>query len=246
MVAAPVLAKLGGRLRLAVVGGAALDPALARMFIGLGLPMLQGYGLTEASPVIAVNRENDNDPESVGAPLPGLEVKLLQGGELAVRGPSVMLGYWRNDEATRAVIDPDGWLSTGDVAEIRDGKIYIRGRAKDILVLSNGEKLPPQDVELALLRDPAFEQVMLIGEGRPFPVLLAVTQETDEKALVKRANDQLKAFPRWVRVRRVITTREPWDVESGLLTPTLKLKRSLVAKRFAESIDAAYAATERD
>jgi long-chain acyl-CoA synthetase len=246
MVAAPVLAKLGGRLRLAVVGGAALDPALARMFIGLGLPMLQGYGLTEASPVIAVNRDSDSDPESVGAPLPGLEVKLLQGGELAVRGPSVMLGYWRNDAATRAVIDPDGWLSTGDVAEIRDGKIYIRGRAKDILVLSNGEKLPPQDVELALLRDPAFLQVMLIGEGRPFPVLLAVTRETDEKALVKRANDQLKAFPRWVRVRRVIATREPWDVESGLLTPTLKLKRPLVAKRFAARIDAAYAATERD
>ena len=169
LVAAPILAKLGGKLRLAVVGGAALDPALARMFIGLGLPLLQGYGLTEASPVIAVNRDDDNDPESVGAPLPGLEVKLLGDGELAVRGPSVMLGYWRNDEATRAAIDADGWLHTGDLAEIRAGKIYIRGRAKDIIVMSNGEKLPPQDVELAILHDPVFEQVMLVGEGRPFP-----------------------------------------------------------------------------
>ena len=241
LVATPILAKMGGRLRLAVVGGAALDPALAQTFIGLGLPLLQGYGLTEASPVISVNRDDDNDPESVGPPLPGLEVKLLAGGELAVRGPSVMLGYWRNDEATRASIDADGFLHTGDVAELKDGKIYIRGRAKDILVLSNGEKLPPQDVELALMRDPVFEQVMLIGEGRPFPILLAVTKETDEKALVKRANDQLTAFPRWMRVRRVVAMREPWDIDSGLLTPTLKLRRPLVAKRFADRIDAAYA-----
>ena len=240
LVATPILAKMGGRLRLAVVGGAALDPALAQTFIGLGLPLLQGYGLTEASPVISVNRDDDNDPESVGAPLPGLEVKLLAGGELAVRGPSVMLGYWRNDEATRASIDGEGFLHTGDVAELKNGKIYIRGRAKDILVLSNGEKLPPQDVELALMRDPVFEQVMLIGEGRPFPILLAVTKETDEKALVKRANDQLTAFPRWMRVRRVVAMREPWDIDSGLLTPTLKLRRPLVAKRFADRIDAAY------
>jgi long-chain acyl-CoA synthetase len=245
IVAAPVLAKFGGRLRLAVVGGAPLDPALARTFIGLGLPVLQGYGLTEASPVVAVNRD-DSDPESVGPPLPGLEVRLGEGGALELRGPSVMLGYWRNEEATRAAIDADGWLATGDVAELRGGKLYIRGRVKDILVLSSGEKLPPQDAELALLHDPAFEQVMLIGEGRPFPVLLAVTQETDEKVLLRRANEQLKAFPRWVRVRRVIATRTPWDVESGLLTPTLKLRRGLLAQRFAAEIDAAYASVDRD
>ncbi len=241
LVARPILAKLGGRLRLVVVGGAPLDPALARRFIGLGLPLLQGYGMTEASPVIAVNLERDNVPESVGPPLPGVEATTLESGELVVRGGSVMLGYWRNPEATRALLDAQGWLHTGDLAEIRGGKIYIRGRAKDILVMSNGEKLSPQDVELALLHDPVFEQVMLIGEGRPFPVLLAVTQESDEKALLRRANDQLKAFPRWVRVRRVIATHEPWDVESGLLTPTLKLKRLLVAARFKDRIDAAYA-----
>jgi len=246
LVAAPILAKLGGKLRLAVVGGAALDPALARMFGGLGLPLLQGYGLTEASPVISVNRDTDNDPESVGAPLPGIEVKLLGDGELAVRGPSVMLGYWRNDEATRAAIDADRWLHTGDLAEIRAGKIYIRGRAKDIIVMSNGEKLPPQDVELALLHDPVFEQVMLVGEGRPFPILLAVTQEPDEKMLLKRANDLLTGFPRWMRVRHIVAMREPWDIDSGLLTPTLKLKRQLVVKRFAPQIDAAYAQANKD
>jgi len=246
LVATPILARLGGHLRLAVVGGAALDPALSRTFIGLGLAVLQGYGMTEASPVISVNRETDNDPESVGPPLSGVEVKLIAGGELLVRGGNVMRGYWRNPEATRTALDPDGWLRTGDLAEIKDGKIYLRGRAKDILVLSNGEKLPPHDVELAIARDRVFEQVMLIGEGRPFLVLLAVTSETDERSLVRRANEQLKAYPRWIRVRRVIATPDPWSIEGGLLTPTQKLKRPLVAARFKERIDATYAAAALD
>ena len=125
---------------------------------------------------------------------------------------------------------------------MRGGKIYIRGRAKDILVMSNGEKLSPQDVELAILRDPVFEQVMVIGEGHPYPVLLAVTQEQDEKALTRRANEQLKAFPRWIRMRSVIASRDPWSVENGLLTPTLKLKRPALAQALKPRIDAAYAA----
>jgi len=241
IVGAPVLARLGGRLRLAVVGGAALDPELARTFIGLGLPMLQGYGMTEASPVISVNRDDDNVPESVGPPLPGVEVRLAENNELLARGANIMLGYWRNPEASRAALMDGGWLRTGDIAEIKDGKIYIRGRAKDILVLSNGEKLPPQDVEFAILRDPIFEQVMLVGEGRPYPVLLAVSKETDEAKLLERANAQLKRFPGWVRVRRVIRLSEPWSVDNGLLTPTLKLKRPLLTQKLAREIDAAYA-----
>jgi len=151
-----------------------------------------------------------------------------------------MQGYWRNDEATRAVITGDGWLRTGDLAQVVDGKIFIRGRAKDILVLSNGEKLPPQDVELAILHDPVFEQVMLVGEGRPYPILLAVTRGIDEEALVRRANEQLKSFPRWMRVRQVVAIAEPWTVDNGLLTPTLKLKRPRLAERFRTQIDAAY------
>jgi long-chain acyl-CoA synthetase len=246
LVATPLLAKFGGRLRLAVIGGAALDPELARTFIGLGLTMLQGYGLTEASPVIAVNREDDNDPESVGGPLPGVEVRIADGGELLVRAGSVMRGYWRNEAATRAALDPDGWLHTGDLAELRAGRIYIRGRAKDILVMSNGEKLSPQDVELAILRDPVFEQVMVIGEGRPYPVLLAVSPEADEKVLVRRANDQLKSFPRWMRMRSVVASRDPWSIENGLLTPTLKLKRPALAQAMKARIDAAYAALPQD
>jgi long-chain acyl-CoA synthetase len=240
IVAGPILARLGGNMRLAIVGGAALDPVLAQTFIGLGLTMLQGYGMTEASPVISVNRDDDNVPESVGPPLPGIEVKLADNGELCARGGNVMLGYWRNEEATRAAIDPDRYLHTGDLAEIKDGKIFIRGRAKDIFVMSNGEKLPPQDVEFAILHDPTFEQVMLLGDGEPYVALLAVTQEKDERELVRRANAQLKAFPRWVRVRHVIATNEQWTVDNGLLTPTLKLKRPILFKRYADRIAAAY------
>ena len=168
-------------------------------------------------------------------------MRLGEAGELLVRGPSVMLGYWNDPAATARVLDGERWLHTGDVAEFERGHIAIRGRLKDILVLSNGEKLPPQDAELAILGDGIFEQLMLIGEGRPFLTLLAVAKDADEKQLVKRANDRLAHFPRYVRVRRAIVSPEPWTVENGLLTPTLKVKRSDVLKRFAPEIDAVYA-----
>jgi len=240
-VAAPVLARMGGRMRFAVLGGAPLDPAIAWLFLGLGLPVLQGYGMTEASPVISVNRLEGNVPESVGMPLDNVEVRIAADGELLARGPSVMKGYWNNPEASAKSLDREGWLHTGDLAEIRDGRVTIRGRLKDVLVLSNGEKLPPQDVELAVLGDATFEQGVLIGEGRPFLTLVAVTQETDEKRLIQRANDRLKAFPRYIRVRRVVATRELWTVENGLLTPTLKVKRERVQKKFSAEIERAYA-----
>lgn len=240
LVAGPVLNRLGGRLRLAVVGGAPLELRVARSFIGLGLSMLQGYGLTEASPVVAGNREHDNDPATVGAPLPGVAVRVNEAGELLVRGPSVMLGYWHNPEATAEVLDADGWLNTGDLAEIQAGKIVIKGRTKDILVLSNGEKVPPQDAEMAILDDPLFEQAMLVGEGRAYLVLLAVTREGDEKTLIKHANARLKTFSRWVRVRRVIALQEPWTLAEGLLTPTLKVKRNAVYGKYRERIEACY------
>lgn len=240
LVAGPVLNRLGGRLRLAVVGGAPLELRVARSFIGLGLSMLQGYGLTEASPVVAGNREHDNDPATVGAPLPGVAVRVNEAGELLVRGPSVMLGYWHNPEATAEVLDADGWLNTGDLAEIQAGKIVIKGRTKDILVLSNGEKVPPQDAEMAILDDPLFEQAMLVGEGRAYLVLLAVTREGDEKTLIKHANARLKSFSRWVRVRRVIALQEPWTLAEGLLTPTLKVKRNAVYGKYRERIEACY------
>ena len=240
-VAGPVLARMGGRMRLAVLGGAPLDPAIAWLFLGLGLPVLQGYGMTEASPVISVNRPESNVPESVGMPLDNVEVRIAADGELLARGRSIMKGYWSNPEASAKSLDREGWLHSGDLAEIQDGKIFIRGRLKDVLVLSNGEKLPPQDVELAILGDGVFEQGILVGEGRPFLTLVAVTQETDEKSLIRRTNERLKGFPGYIRVRRVVATREPWTVENGLLTPTLKVKRERVQKKFSAEIERAYA-----
>src|SRR5438309_1619662 len=187
-VAGSVLARLGGRMRVAVLGGAPLDPSIAWVFLGLGLPVLQGYGMTEASPVISVNRPESNVPESVGMPLDNVEARIAAGGELLASGPSIMKGYWNNPEASAKSLDREGWLHTGHLAEIRDGRIYMRVRLKDVLVLSNGEKLPPQDVDLAILGDVVFEQGILIGEGRPFLTLVAVTRETDEKSLIRRAN----------------------------------------------------------
>ena len=244
-VAGPVLGRMGGRMRLAILGGAPLDPSIAWLFVGLGLPVLQGYGMTEASPVISVNVPDSNVPESVGAPLDNVEVKIAANGELLARGPSVMKGYWNNPEASAKSLD-GGWLHTGDLAEIEDGRIFIRGRLKDVLVLSNGEKLPPQDVELAILGDQTFEQAILIGEGRPFLTLVTVTRETDEKSLIQRANERLKGFPRYIRVRRVVVSREPWTVDNGLLTPTLKVRREKVQKRFGQEIERAYSSGALD
>lgn len=239
-VAQPIFARLGGRLRLTVVGGAPLEARVAQTLCGLGLNLIQGYGLTETAPVVSANREGDNDPLSVGRALSGIEVRSNDAHELLVRAPSVMLGYWRNPEATAAALDPEGWFNTGDLVDFRGGRIYIKGRSKDVLVLSSGEKLPPQEVETAILDDGLFEQVMLVGEGRPYLTLLAVSREPDEKKLLQHANARLRHFPRWVRIRRVIALTDPWTVEEGLLTPTLKVKRGVVSRRFEALIEKSY------
>ena len=239
-IAAPLLERMGGRLRQAVMGGAALDRRVAETLIGLGVPLLQGYGLTEASPVVAVNRNDNNDPASVGEPLPGIETRISASGELLVRSATVMQGYWNNAAATHKVIDDAGWLNTGDIVEIRQRRIYIRGRSKNILVLSNGEKIAPEDIESAVLEDAAFEQVMVIGEGRPFLVLLAVSANDDEQTLLRRVNERIRHLPRYARIRRVVVIKEAWSVESGLLTPTLKIRRAAVYERYLPQIEQIY------
>jgi len=178
LVAKKVMSRLGGRLRGAMSGGAALPAEAARVFIGLGLPVLQGYGMTESSPVVCSNTFEDNVPSSVGRPIAGVEVKLGENDALLIRGPNVMLGYWNDSEATRAVLSPDGWLNSGDIARIDEGRITITGRLKEIIVMSTGEKVPPADMEAAILRDALFEQAMLIGEGRSYLSVLVVLNPT--------------------------------------------------------------------
>jgi long-chain acyl-CoA synthetase len=266
LVADKLLERLGGRLRIAVSGGAPASKKLMHCFIGLGLPILQGYGLTEAAPVVTANRLEDNVPESVGLPLPGIEVKLGAANELLVRGPTVMQGYWQDPEKTAAAIDAEGWLHTGDVGEIdAAGHVYIVGRIKDILVTSTGEKVPPADVELAIGEDPLFEQVMVIGEGRSFVAALAVLnreewnklaqslqldpraaaslQRTEAReAVLRRIEPRLSPFPSYARVRQVWLTLDPWTTDNGLITPTMKLRRRQLEQRFAGEIEGLYAA----
>ncbi len=240
LVARKLHRRLGGRIRLIISGGAALAPHLARTFMGLGLPIVQGYGLTETAPVLAANRLHDNDPASVGRPLEGIELKCDENGELLARGPNVMIGYWNNQKATAATIDPQGWLHTGDLAKIRDGRVYITGRVKEIIVLSNGEKVPPLDAEQAIMMDPVFEQAMVVGEGRPKLGLLVVSKLEDEKELCARANERLHDFPGYARICHVARFAEPWTIQGGLLTPTLKLKRNVIEARYAKEIEAMY------
>jgi long-chain acyl-CoA synthetase len=256
--------RLGGRLRLAVSGGAALSSGIARTFIGLGITIIQGYGLTEASPVVSVNRVEDNHPATVGNALPGVEVRLGAQNVLETRGPNVMLGYWNNEAATRDMFTPDGWLSTGDVAHIDEhGRITITGRIKEIIVLNNGEKIPPGDIESAILDDPLFEQVMVVGEGMPYLSLLTVVnRELWEQAVrerdlpgdwpgglqlpqarafaLSRVAQRLKAFPGYARIRRIVLLAEPWSLDNGLLTPTLKLKRGKVLEKFSKEYEKLY------
>jgi len=260
-VAVSVLAAFGGRLRVVVSGGAPLDQNVARLLIGLGLPLVEGYGLTEAGPVVAVNALDDNLPGSVGRPLRGVEVKLAPGGELLVRSPSMMTAYWKDDAETARALDPEGWLSTGDLAEIEDGRIFIRGRLKHAIVLSVGEKINPIVVEAEITRDPLFEQVMVIGDRRPHLVALIVLNDVNwgrfaqaqslapewpngrasKIAVLARLKRRLSYLPWFAHIRAVHLALTPWTVEAGLLTPTLKVKRDTLQKKFAKEIEALYA-----
>jgi long-chain acyl-CoA synthetase len=263
-VAAPVMARLGGRMRAAVSGGAPIPFGVSRLFIGLGLPLVQGYGLTETSPVISVNPLQDNRPKSVGVLLRGIRARIGPDEELQVKGPCNMLGYWNNHAATARMIDADGWLRTGDQARIQDGYLYITGRIKDILVLSNGEKVPPGDMEMALGMDPLFEQVLVVGEGRSYLTALVVlnadlwpglAQEyglppedpasLDDPALhkemLRRMREALTNFPGYAKIRRVTLSLEPWTIDNGLQTPTLKVKRKQVLERYDDAVQRMYA-----
>ncbi len=260
-VALPVRAIFGGRLRIAFTGGAPIGEPVIRVFLSLGLDILQGYGMTESSPVVSVNTPDDNDVRSVGRPLPGVEAKLGANEELMVRGPNVMVGYWNRPEETRRVKEPDGWLHTGDQARIENGRIYITGRIKDIIVTSTGEKVSPGDLETAILADTLFVNAMVLGENRPYLAVVAAldpelwarakrgladeadpgARRTNDEFLLARIKEAVKSFPAYATPRAVFWTTEPWTIESTLLTPTLKNKRLNIEARFAKEIEGLYA-----
>ena len=264
LVAAKIRAEFGGRLRIAVAGGAPMPLAVSRCFLAMDVNVLQGYGMTEASPVVSVNRIERNDPESVGEAIPGVEIRIGDNDELLVKGPDVMLGYWRRPEETRRVLEPDGWLHSGDQARIQDGHLFIKGRIKDIIVTSTGEKISPADLEQAISADPLFEQVMVLGERHPFIAAIAVLNRSMLEDAARKlgfpgalndilVSDRIRAlalartkravahFPDYATPRKVWLTLDPWTVGAGLMTPTMKLKRQAIEGAFANVITSLYA-----
>lgn len=257
-------AVFGDRIHLYISGGAALSPAVARTFFALGVPIYQGYGMTETSPIISVNKVGHNHPNTVGPALPNIEVRLGEGDELQVRGPTVMKGYWNREEATKAIFTEDGWLRTGDVCTIYpDGNIRITGRIKEIIVTSTGEKVPPADLESAITSDRLFSQCMVVGDDRPFIAAVAVVNPDEfktvcgelgldptkpeslqdpafRKVALKRIKTATVGFPNYGVPRQVHCTLDAWTIDNGLLTPTLKMKRNLIRQRYTAEINALY------
>ena len=255
----------GGRPRIFISGGAAFNPEVSRTFLGLGINILQGYGMTETAPIMSVNKVGDNHPQTVGPALVNIEVRVGENDELQMRGPSLMNGYWNRPADTKAVFTEDGWLRTGDQADIfSDGHIRIKGRIKEIIVTSTGEKVPPADLEQALESDHLVSQTMVVGENRPYIAALVVLNAQEWKklatelkldaddplsletraarqAVLRRVKAAAAGFPNYAVPRQVRLFLEPWSIENGLMTPTLKLKRGPMRIRFADAIESLYA-----
>ncbi len=263
LAAARILNRLGGRIRLAVSGGAPLRQEVSRFFLSLGLPLVQGYGLTEAAPVVSANTLEHNVPASVGPALPGAQCRIGHNDELLVKSPGVMSGYWNRPDKTAAAFDSEGWLHTGDVVAMVRGDIFVRGRLKEIIVTSTGEKVPPAAMEMAITADPLVDQAMVVGEGMPYLAALLVLRRfaweelaakcgrdpadpsaleapAAKQAVIERLAELLQDFPGNARIRTVALLLDEWSIANGLLTPTLKLKRGEIAERYARKIRELY------
>ena len=253
--------KFGGKMKHFVSGGAPIAPELGALFIGLGLETLEGYGLTETSPVIAVNRPFGPQLGTVGPPLPGVEVKIADDGEIVVRAPSVMKGYWNKPDETKAVLTPDGWFHTGDIGELNEGVLKITDRKKDLLVLANGKKVAPQPIELQLQESKYIAQAVLLGDKMKavtalivphFPHLrewaksqnleLSKDAELAQSAEVNKliraeVEAQTGGLADFERVRKFALLPELLTTEKGELTPTLKVKRNVVTEKYGSLVE---------
>ena len=237
--------RFGGQLRYFVSGGAALNPKISEFFQGLGVGILQGYGQTEASPVISVNRPGTERADTVGPHLPGVEVRLSEAGELLVRGANVMRGYWNDPESTSAALI-DGWLHTGDLAEIDpDGHIRIVGRLKDLIVNSGGDNIAPGPIEQELNLFPEIDQAVVVGDARPWlSAIICFAEGVETTAYEQVVRDVLKRYNQdkspVLQIRKALVMSEPCTMENGLLTPTHKIKRPQVIRLHQPQIDALY------
>ena len=252
VVFAKVRERLGGRIRIAASGAAPLGRDLAEFYSGIGLPLIEGYGLTEAG-VLCLNPLDRPRPGSIGKALPGIGLRLAEDGELQVRTPCIFKGYYRDDAATRSVMTEDGWFSTGDIAEVdADGYWYITGRKKELIVSSNGKKIYPARIENLFKMEPLVNQVLLVGDKKPYVTALltlnggqvqnlkgAVGDEV--KGVITRVNSQLADFE---RIRKFKIVERDFSIESGELTPTMKIRRARVLENHAALVNELYLGRE--
>ncbi|HTR97293.1 MAG TPA: long-chain fatty acid--CoA ligase [Candidatus Acidoferrales bacterium] len=266
LVGAKVRERVGGLLRLCVSGGAPLAPKVMEFFFAIGIPVVEGYGLTETSPVICLNPPGREKPGSVGPPVPGVEVRIGDEGEILTRGPHVMRGYFRNEEATAAVLR-DGWFHTGDVGRIdADGYLVITDRLKDLLVTAGGKKVAPQPLEAFLKRSRWISEAVMLGDRRPYCVALivpnfvnletrakqagwpdgtraALLAHPEVRALYQREIDALNAERApFEQIKRFALLDRELSEAAGELTPTLKVRRRVVSTKFENVIESLYAA----
>ena len=257
--------RVGGRLRLFVSGGAPLNKEIAEFFGAAGLLILEGYGLTETSPVITVNLPDHFKFGTVGPPLPSVEVKIAEDGEILTRGPHVMVGYYKKEAETREAIDEEGWFHTGDIGIIdEDGFLKITDRKKNIIVTSGGKNVAPQPIENRLIQSPYIEQAVVIGDKRKFCSAVVVGTEdqiikwakenniafTDYQDLIRKPEvkqllreeiDNLtKDLARYETIKDFFIAPQPFTIETGDLTPSLKVKRRVVEEKYKKEIDAMY------
>src|SRR5215831_12519780 len=263
---------LGGRVRALVSGGAPLAPEIAQLFYGAGMPIYQGYGLTESSPVITCNTPKANRLGSVGKPLSGINVRIAEDGEILASGPNVMRGYYNRPVETEKALEADAegrvWLRTGDIGYLDvDGYLFITDRKKDLIKTSGGKYVAPQPIENAIKRSQYVNQVVVIGDGRKFPAALIVPQmdalrayarrhgiATEESELIKNPeiSDLIEKeveslttdLSQYEKIKAVLLLPRELTVEGGELTPTLKVKRRVVVERNKEQIDWLYASKE--
>lgn len=269
LVFAKVLERFGGRLRFTVSGGAPLARKIAEFFDIVGLPVLNGYGLTESSPVIAVNRLESNRLGSVGLAPPGVEIRIAPDGEILARGPNIMRGYWNKPAATAEAIDAEGWLHTGDIGHLEDSYLYITDRKKDLLVTGGGKNVAPQPIEMQLATNPFVAQAVAIGDNFPYITALitpnienlrayfeehkvggagpdgVASHPTTEALIAQAVKDVNAQLPSYERIRRFTVLPTEFTVESGEITPTLKLKRNVITERYRRQIEEMYLKTHR-
>ncbi len=254
--------RLGGRWRLFVSGGAPLPAATAEFFQGIGIPIVEGYGLTETTACAVLNPMGRAKTGTVGKVLPGVKMKLAPDGEILVAGPTVMKGYWNNPEATAEVIDSDGWFHTGDIGELdSQGYVRITDRKKDIIVLANGKKVAPQPIENLLKTAPLISEVVLLGdkagtvsalivpnydrladwakaEGKPTTDKAVLSASPEARAAIKKQIDERStALADFEKIRRIALLDHALSIDSGELTPTLKVKRKIVQERYGHLLD---------